>query len=197
MKKEAKRKMKAVAAAVMLGVATMFGALSCSNGSTSPSPCACTDNEHLGFNENCGCGGTDCNCKPKNYDYLMTGSGTGIKIYRDKSVTDTDMEIFVTTALKPAFDLDTSSFVSTVKSKVEEIHIVPTQLDCHCTPTGVGKYVVGISVTFDDIDIDSSFAYWIGTGILVKSHQKDIIRLAGEFNNSKETVRFAMSKLNA
>ena len=186
MKKETKRKIKAVAAAGVLGVATMFGATGCPNGSTNPSPCACVDEEHLGFNENCGCGGTSCNCRPKNYDYLMSGGGVGIEIYRDKSITNTDMENYVKDVLKIGFDKDTTNVFTnpTVLSKIKEIRIVLNPLTANCTPTGDG-YIIEFSTDLDGNDVYGELSTWVGNGTITQIQQKDVIRLANRFDSSR------------
>ena len=179
MKKETKRKMKAAAVAGMLGVATLFGAGGCEN----------TVTEYKYRDVPVEDTGEDKSVKYDNFE--------GIEIYKDAGVTYQQASAFFWNLIR-GYNLLSASDQNTIKDKIKEIHVVPYTDGIsvgNCVENGAGQYVVEFSSNFDESNIGGQFSVWIVKGVISQAHQKDVIRLANQFDNSKETVRLATEKV--
>ena len=166
MKKETKRKMKAAAAAGMLGVATLFSAGGCEH--------TVTEYKYR-----------DVPVEDTGEDKsVMCGEFNGIEVYKEVGVTYQQVNAFFLSLASGYYSLSTA-YQNIIKDKVKEIRVDLDSI-ASCVPDGSGKYVVGFAIVLDDWDVASKFTEWVESGKMIgQAQQKDVIRLANFFDSSK------------
>ena len=160
------RKIKAVAAAGMLGVATMFGATGCSSPSDPPKE----------------------QPKPPILYYIWDiEPGFSIAFFKEINVTDAQIDTLIDD-LKYEYNNNFNSPMKTsFKNNLTEIYV----------QSGSDISYTGTTLKFGaDKTAIQLVSFLIDNGIILlsKNQQKDSIRLANQFDNSKETVRLAVGR---
>ena len=159
---------------IIVGIAAiMLFTINCSGSSPSDTPpipepeiCECTDKEHLGIGETC-CDREDCTCTLRVYGSITDNNGNVINIYREGTVSETDMT-------KAASDIQAGYASLGLVSKghfatkgVNEIHVTPST-------NNVEDGVISVDLLGAEY-----FATFLSSFGLLSSHNmKNVIRLA-------------------
>ena len=120
-------------ALIIVGIAAiMLIAINCSGSSPNDTPpipepeiCECTDKEHLGIGETC-CGTDDCTCTLRVYGIITDNNGNVINIYREGTVSETDMAKAIADIQAGYGSLLEGERIKFATKGVDKIYVVPS-----------------------------------------------------------------------